>query len=136
MNTKINPKSKCLCHSGDEYQACCRPYHRGEALPPTPEKLMRSRYAAYALNLADYLILTTHPDSPYQQDPKTWRESIRKFYQKTRFADLQILDAEANTVTFYAILFEEDQDVSYIEQSLFRQHEGRWKYVSGKRLGG
>lgn len=98
---------------------------------------MRSRYAAYALNLADYLILTTHPDSPYQrQDPKTWRESIRKFYQGTRFVGLQILDARADTVTFHAILFEGDRDVSYIEQSVFRQHDGRWKYVSGQHLGG
>src|SRR5437867_3549203 len=44
---------KCPCHSGKKYSECCEPYHQG--LPaPTPLALMRSRYAAYALQNAEY----------------------------------------------------------------------------------
>ena len=35
----------CHCGRPESYAACCGPYHRGEATPPTPERLMRSRFA-------------------------------------------------------------------------------------------
>ncbi|RAS05145.1 SEC-C motif-containing protein [Cupriavidus alkaliphilus] len=49
----------CPCGSAD-YDACCGRFHRGEALPPNAEALMRSRYSAYVLNDIDWLRQTWH----------------------------------------------------------------------------
>src|SRR5580692_1348054 len=62
---------QCPCHSGRRYAACCRPMHRAEREAPTPEALMRSRYAAYSLGLGDYLVNTlaeAHPDRAVPHD--------------------------------------------------------------------
>ena len=50
----------CPCCSGLKFNNCCLPYHEG-AIPPSAEKLMRSRYSAYSLCLPDYIVATTHP---------------------------------------------------------------------------
>lgn len=55
-------KNPCPCHSGKPYADCCQPLHAGQAAPDA-ERLMRSRYSAYALKLADYLLQTWHPDT-------------------------------------------------------------------------
>ena len=48
----------CPCGRG-AYAACCQPLHQGTPAPDA-ESLMRSRYSAYALGLADYLLATWH----------------------------------------------------------------------------
>ena len=62
----------CPCRSEESvsqtYGQCCGPWHEGmQATPkrfaPTPEALMRSRYSAYALRLADYLLATWFSES-------------------------------------------------------------------------
>lgn len=128
---KISPNDACPCGSGAKYKKCCRVLHVGNPAP-TPEALMRSRYTAYALNNAAYIMETTHPNSPhYEEDKIQWRKTIENFIQHTRFAGLQILSAEGDTVTFHATLFDGNVDISYTERSVFRQHEDRWKYVDG-----
>ncbi|WOQ70498.1 YchJ family metal-binding protein [Microbacterium limosum] len=49
----------CPCGTAS-YEACCAPLHRGGAAP-TAEALMRSRYGAFALGDADYLMSSWHP---------------------------------------------------------------------------
>ena len=51
----------CPCSSGLPYHDCCAPLHQGERHAADAEALMRSRYAAYALQQIDYLIATTVP---------------------------------------------------------------------------
>lgn len=48
----INPKNLCPCHSQKCYEECCKRYHEGAAAE-NALILMRSRYSAYALQLAD-----------------------------------------------------------------------------------
>ena len=110
----------CPCHSGEEYEKCCKPYHEGAA-PPTPEKLMRSRYSAYALSLADYILKT--------QRERAEKSDIEAFCKVTDFKDLKILKVEPTHVTFHATLFQGDHDVSFTERSLFEEKEGFWTYV-------
>ncbi|HEX2622308.1 MAG TPA: YchJ family metal-binding protein [Phototrophicaceae bacterium] len=131
---KIDPTAPCPCGSGLIYKECCGQYHGGK-FAPTPEALMRSRFSGYALNQLDYIMLTTHPDHPqYRKDRAAWRKDLLQFTQSTVFAGLKILNAEGNTVTFHAILFQDGEDTSYVERSRFEQHEERWKYHSGERL--
>ena len=111
--------------------ACCRPIHQGKAAP-TPVKLMRARYSAYALHNADFIIKTTHPDSPHQKDDKRlWTAEILAFASQTQFAALTILDTTADTVKFRAGLLQQGRDASFTERSSFKKHQGKWQYVSG-----
>jgi SEC-C motif-containing protein len=41
------------------YDTCCGRYHTRFSAP-TPEALMRSRYSAFALSMAEYLLATWH----------------------------------------------------------------------------
>ncbi len=53
------PKSElCLCNSQRLFERCCGPYLAGEALAPTAEALMRSRYSAFTQGNFDYLVAT------------------------------------------------------------------------------
>ncbi|MDO9398039.1 MAG: YchJ family metal-binding protein [Herbiconiux sp.] len=54
---------RCPCLSGEVYGDCCGPFHRGTAVAPTAERLMRSRYAAFAVGDVDYLLGTWHPST-------------------------------------------------------------------------
>jgi SEC-C motif domain protein len=128
---KISSNSPCPCHSGKKYKQCCQPYHRG-ILPSTAEKLMRSRYSAFALGLAEYIMATTHPNnSDYTEDKENWKKSILNFSQTTRFLGLKIsefMDGKDEAfVTFEAIL----DGGSLCEKSRFLNVEGKWLYESG-----
>ncbi|WP_431218411.1 YchJ family protein [Leifsonia xyli] len=54
--------TRCPCLSGETYDACCGPLHRGEPAP-TAERLMRSRFSAFALGDAAYLLRSWHPST-------------------------------------------------------------------------
>lgn len=125
----------CPCSTGRKYQDCCEPFHKGAA-PETAVKLMRSRYSAYALGLADYIIETTHPLNPhFQLDRNTWRKQILDFSENTDFRKLEILafsegkyEAE---VTFTAFLKQGGKDATFTERSHFLKVNNRWLYYSG-----
>ena len=50
----------CPCGLGDDYESCCGRLHAGVPAP-TAESLMRSRYSAFAVGDAGYLLRTWHP---------------------------------------------------------------------------
>jgi len=98
---------------------------------------MRSRFAAYALNLPLYIINTTHPSHPdFLKKQKEWIEEITLFSQTTLFENLIIQQAENNEVLFTAILRQLDKkgrtDISFTELSFFEKTNGRWLYKHGK----
>lgn len=64
---KASDAKTCDCGSKVPYEECCEPFHLGAQLPPTAEKLMRSRYTAYCRGLKHYIVETTHRDNPAQQ---------------------------------------------------------------------
>lgn len=129
----------CPCHGGRSYGACCRPWHHG-APAPTPEALMRSRFAAYALGLVDHIVATTDPKGPqWQRHAASWRRSIAAFCEQTHFLGLQVLDSGADGdeghVTFLAMLTQGGHDASFTERSRFTRAQGRWRYHSGTPVG-
>ena len=63
MPADSNPPRRCPCTSGLPYDECCGPLHRGERAAPTAEQLMRSRFSAFALADAAYLLATWHPST-------------------------------------------------------------------------
>jgi SEC-C motif domain protein len=128
----------CPCHSGKTYQDCCKPYHSGKPAE-NALALMRSRYSAYALQLADYIIQTTHPHNrAFSADTHHWKQEIQKRYEKTQFYGLKILefiDGESEAyVTFTAQLRQKNNDISFTEKSRFLKIGDRWLYESGEIL--
>jgi SEC-C motif-containing protein len=123
----------CACHSGLEYEKCCKPYHDGYASAPTALALMRSRYAAYALGKTEYVMDTTHPASVhFHQDRSLWNKELKAFSDSTQFTGLSILESSEDQVTFIAHLMQGSQDCSFCEESLFKKVEGKWYYLEGK----
>lgn len=127
----------CCCHSGKKYKHCCEPWHRGQR-PPTAAALMRSRYAAYALGLTDYVMATTHPDGPHwETDQVAWAEGIRAFGAGTSFDGLHLDEDDQRDdeawVTFTATLQQGGQDASFTERSHFLRVDRRWLYHAGER---
>ena len=50
----------CPCGLGVPYADCCGAFHSGAAAAPTAERLMRSRYSAFAVGDTAYLLRTWH----------------------------------------------------------------------------
>lgn len=100
---------------------------------------MRSRYSAYAMDLPDYIIATTHRDNAQRQENlESWKNDIQLFSRSTSFDYLEILDfqdgEETASVTFKANLRQNEIDISFAEKSLFEKEGDRWFYKSGEKL--
>lgn len=126
----------CPCGSGDKFMKCCGKYIRGE-LAPTAEKLMRSRYSAYATGHVDYIVKTTHPDNPSAKMPaQARRKEIEAFCKNTTFEKLDVLDflpgTPFATVTFHAHLSQEGNSFVLAEKSRFEKVNGAWLYLDGE----
>jgi SEC-C motif-containing protein len=100
---------------------------------------MRSRYAAFALGLGEYLVDTLaheHADHPDHGVPRQKLASqLRKARERQRFMGLSIVHTSADDVTgevlFVATIFERGQDCSFAELSRFVREQGAWRYADG-----
>lgn len=132
---KIRSRTDCPCGSGDIYHDCCRPFHIGTAQPATAEKLMRSRYSAYFFRLVDYLVSTTHPD---KRTPELHAE-LDDVVDDIMWRNLRVISKSKGTaedkkgkVEFIAQYHQDNQFHEMRENSRFRKHRGKWKYLDGK----
>jgi SEC-C motif-containing protein len=116
----------CPCGLGDDYDSCCGRLHAG-APAPTAESLMRSRYSAFAVGDAGYLLRTWHPSGRPEKlvlDPALrW----------TRLAVLETQDGglfdPVGTVRFRAVYVREGQRGVLAETSRFIRQDGLWTYL-------
>ena len=93
---------------------------------------MRSRYAAYALGLVDYVIDTTDPSGAKYKNPRAiWAQELQTWCETTQFLGLEILSASENVVTFKVNLVQKGKPSPYIEKSVFTKPNGRWLYFDG-----
>jgi len=97
---------------------------------------MRSRYTAYALDIPEYIIETTHPANPqYSEDKPSWKRSLSQFSKSSTFLKLEILDFQEQealaTVTFTASIQQGDRDCTFTEKSYFEKVQSRWLYREG-----
>jgi SEC-C motif-containing protein len=123
----------CFCHSKFPYNSCCKKFHQG-TLPENALQLMRYRYCAYALDLVNYIIHTTHKNNPsYKQDYPAWKKELKNFYKNTKFENLEILHFEEKErlafVSFIATLKEGSHDLTFTEKSTFKKEENMWLYL-------
>jgi SEC-C motif-containing protein len=111
------------------YTACCAPLHSGAATAPTAVTLMRSRYSAFAVGDAAYLLATWHP---------TTRPPSVDFDSGVEWRRLQIRgvsggteDDEAGTVEFVAHYWDSVRSEygRQHEDSRFARQGRQWLYV-------
>lgn len=127
LQSGVTMKNPCPCYSGKAYADCCQPLHHGLAAPDA-ERLMRSRYSAYALKLPDYILQTWHTDTR----PATLTQEDLK---GIKWLKLQVLshtpvDADNALVKFVATFQSGQQKKEQLtEHSQFVRVNDRWFYV-------
>jgi SEC-C motif-containing protein len=120
--------SLCPCKSKRLFQQCCYPFLEGTQHPETPEKLMRSRYTAYATGNIDYIESTMKEEALHgfsKEEALSWTKEIQ-------FTDLEILSTGNSSVEFKAYYQHNGEQQVIHEDSLFRRVDGRWFYVGQK----
>lgn len=128
--------SLCPCGSAQDYSLCCQRYLSGAELAPSPSHLMRSRYTAFVMKDAEYLIKTWHPDC----HPADFREEIvTSLAGDTEWLGLTVFAADNGNqpnegyVSFVARFREQNKNGAIIERSRFLKENGQWYYIDGTR---
>lgn len=124
---RTDPASPCPCGLPATYEECCGRFHTGSAAP-TCGALMRSRYTAFVVRDAAYLLRTWHPGT---------RPPSVDFDPAMRWTGLEILDTTegsafhtTGTVTFRAHYTDDGRPDALHEKSRFVRHDGAWVYAS------
>ncbi len=129
---KCDQAAQCPCGSGAAYESCCAPFVRGKEPAPTAEKLMRSRYTAFAKGEEDYLLASWHPGtrpSRVKLDPEQkWIGLAIKSIEAGGVAD------DSGIVEFVARFKVAGKGHRLHERSRFELIEGRWYYLEGDHL--
>lgn len=119
---------RCPCNTGLTYAECCGKYHAG-GVAPTAETLMRSRFTAFVVRDADYLLRTWDPDTrPFEL---TLVDLPVQFYR------LDILDVvgggplDREGVVEFEAFYKGDPPGSQLERSTFRRVGREWVYTAG-----
>ncbi|MDT0593560.1 YchJ family protein [Glaciecola petra] len=133
----------CPCKSGLAFTECCLPFIQAHETtiknemsltPPTPEKLMRSRYCAYAIQNYHYIINTYTASKAKSLSINV----IENDCQHTQWLNLQIIHSSESTekgeVEFVAFYKDKGEFFCMHERSLFIKELGQWKYHTGKVL--
>jgi SEC-C motif domain protein len=126
------PARPCPCGSGLPYAEDCGRLHDGTATAATAEQLMRSRYSAFAVGDAAYLLATWHSGTrPRSLDLDT----------RVRWTGLDVLAttsgsllAAEGTVEFRAHYRSGGQGGAQHENSRFVREDGQWRYLDGIAL--
>ena len=124
---RTSPKGKALA-----YTDCCGRFIDYFDTTPAPdaEHLMRSRYSAFVVENADYLLATWHPSQ---------RPAELDFEPNAKWLGLQVkgfkpTGAATAEVEFVARFRVGGRAVRLHERSRFVQEAGRWFYVDGEQF--
>jgi SEC-C motif-containing protein len=127
MSRKV-AKRACPCGSGHQLEACCGRHHSGVSAPDA-EALMRSRYTAYVLGDAAYLLATWHASTRPQTlkldetpGPKWLGLQVKRF---------ETTGTDSAIVEFIARRRIGGRAQRMHEISRFVREDGRWYYVGG-----
>ena len=131
----VTAEGPCPCGRLDErkrpraFARCCgRHLADFEGTPaPDAESLMRSRYCAFVLEDADYLLATWHPS---RRPPSIdFEPGLRWLGLEVR--DHRVIDAAHAEVEFVARSRLAGRAHRLHERSRFVRQDGRWFYVDG-----
>ena len=119
----------CYCKSSLLFKDCCEPFLLKHKTPALPLALMRSRYTAYVLHNAAYLMQTTHPLQRHYYSKK----EILNWAKTNTWLKLEILTAKGAIVEFKAYYLDEKKQAQvHHEKSSFLLENGIWYYLDGE----
>ena len=119
----------CYCGNSIYFQDCCEPYIKGIKNATTAEVLMRSRYSAFAVGDADYLVNTIHISKRRYHN----KRDILAWSQANKWLKLEVLASTETTVTFKAYYLDENLKAQvHYEHSTFKLENDKWFYVDGE----
>lgn len=125
----------CDCGNTQSFEECCGPYLKGLTWPDTAEKLMRSRYTAFARGDIRYIGKTL-----IGKAAKDFNEKETLDWSKTsQWLGLEILKTEkgqlsdeTGTVEFVAKYKQQGQVLEHHEVSKFKKDShGHWMFMDG-----
>ena len=111
------------------FEQCCGPCHLGLAAVDA-EQLMRSRYSAFVLGHAAYLLATWHPS----QRPATLELDAHARWLGLAIRQHRKTGPDTAEVEFVARFRLAGRAVRQHERSRFVREDGRWWYVDGDVL--
>jgi SEC-C motif-containing protein len=124
-------RNPCPCGRPAAFDSCCGRVigHFADSPAPEAESLMRSRYSAYVLLDADYLLATWHPS----HRPATLDLDAGAKWLGLDVRDHKRIDADHAEVEFVARCRERGgKAVRIHERSRFVRENGRWFYLDGE----
>jgi SEC-C motif-containing protein len=124
----MDPTLPCPCGSPRTYAACCGRLHLGVECAPTAEALMRSRYAAYVLDLRPYLLATWHASTRPRELPPP-EPGLRWLGLDVKRSTR--IDDDHATVVFVARSKLGGRAHRMGETSRFVREGGSWYYLDG-----
>jgi len=130
MNLTLCPCGRTIAKAQAlSLDACCGPYHAGQAAPDA-ESLMRSRYTAFVRGNVPYLLATWHSSQ---------RPAVLTLEAGAKWLGLDIkqhrITGEHNAeVEFVARFRVGGKAIRQHERSRFVREDGRWYYVDGDVL--
>lgn len=121
-------ETSCYCGSQKSFSECCEPKIKGIQKALTAEALMRSRYSAYCIRHADYLMATTHSSTRRGHN----KADLLSFATANHWLKLEIITSSETLVEFKAYYL----DSSLVPQihhevSTFKKEDDAWFYVDG-----
>ena len=130
------PSQACPCGRADArgklktLAQCCGRYLAGEQPAPDAGSLMRSRYCAFVLENAPYLLATWHAST---------RPADVSFETAIKWLGLQVRDHREQDSTHAQVEFVAryrlaGRAVRLHERSRFLREDGRWYYMDGDML--
>ncbi|ATE59614.1 YchJ family protein [Thauera sinica] len=119
----------CPCGSGKPLAVCCQPVLAGTKPAASAEALMRSRYTAFALGDARWLLASWHASTrPADLDPG---DEPRPKWIGLEIRCHRNVDADHAEVEFVARCRVGGRARRLHETSRFVREDGRWYYVDG-----
>jgi SEC-C motif-containing protein len=115
----------CPCGLGPPYDDCCGPLLRGEQQADSPERLMRSRYTAYARGDTAYVLQTWHSST---------RPAELRLDPALHWRALEVVSARGGLLDVEGeVEFRARSSAGVLaERSRFVREGGRWRYLSGE----
>lgn len=129
----IPQAAPCPCGSGATFEGCCQPLLLG-ADAPSPEALMRSRYAALVVGDMNHVerTLTAQAHAEFN------RSAVQAMAGSVEWLGLDIrrtedggLTDELGDVEFIARFKEGRQDKAHHELAHFSREDSKWLYADG-----
>ncbi len=127
MSRTVSDSDRCPCTSGESFGECCGPLLAGTRRAATAQALMRSRFTAFAVGDAAYLLASWHPATrPRELDLD---ESLDWYRLDIHAAGGGTPFEKTGEVTFTAHYRVDGERAKLREHSRFERVDVEWKYL-------